>query len=191
METNSQFHGRPSLTPSSASRCWHLAQLIPRLQPHGRRHSAEHTHHTRSPDTCCHRPSAPFGILSSSSANIVACALDAHRCSSSRNEGFRTSSACRAAHHIWIDLPAQRDATDRAAGGGEALEVGAGTRAPSTASGLWAYSRSPQDRIMSDVSTHVNYDCMLVDYPLCGYRVHLTAAVRARTSRIRYLFKRS
>ena len=150
VETNSQFHGRPSLTPSSVSRCWHLAQLIPRLQPHGRRHSAEHKHHIRSPDTCCHRPSAPFGILSSSSANIVACALDAHRCSSSRNEKFRTSSACRSTQRIRTDQPEQRQAAEQAAEGSDALGVGAGTRAPSTASGLRDYFRSPQYRIVSD-----------------------------------------
>ena len=150
VETNSQFHGRPSLTPSSASRCWHLAQLIPRLQPHGRRHSAEHKHHIRSPDTCCHRPSAPFGILSSSSANIVACALDAHRCSSSRNEGFCTSFACRSTQRIRTDQPEQRQAAEQAAEGSDALGVGAGTRAPSTASGLRDHFRSPQYRIVSD-----------------------------------------
>ena len=150
VETNSHFHGRPSLTPSSASRCWHLAQLIPRLQPHGRRHSAEHKHHIRSPDTCCHRPSAPFGILSSSSANIVACALDAHRCSSSRNEGFCTSFACRSTQRIRTDQLEQRHAAEQAAEGSHALGVGAGTRAPSTASGLRDHFRSPQYRIVSD-----------------------------------------
>ena len=69
---------------------------------------------------------------------------------SSRNKGFCASFACRSTQRIRTDQPEQRQAAEQAAEGSDALGVGAGTRAPSTASGLRDYFRSPQYRIVSD-----------------------------------------